>query len=229
MNVIILAGGLGTRLHPITKDKYPKCMVSVDGKPFLEYLINHITQYGITNIILSIGHKAEYIKEYFNKWNNSIYFCEEKEPLGTGGAIKFVLHGCSLLKGPFIIINGDTIVNVNLEELMLFHKENKALITMAVRFVADVSRFGNVFFDKNKRMTEYKEKANSMPGYINAGVYILEQEIEKQLPDKGSFEKDFLQKIMTDVYVYDKCGDFIDIGIPEDYNKFVSKIKERND
>jgi len=223
MNVIILAGGLGKRLHPITKDEYPKCMVIVNGKPFIEHLIDHISQFKISNIILSIGHKAEIIIEHF-KDNKKILYSEESEPLGTSGAIRFALKWFSSLGETFVVINGDTIVDINLDKMMDAHEQYKCPITMAVKFVGDVSRFGSVIFDRNTLIREYIEKSEAMPGYINAGLYILQKKIWEILPKKGSFEKDFLQKSIVEVSAYDKCYDFIDIGIPEDYKKFVERM-----
>jgi len=231
MNIIILAGGLGTRLHPITKDKYPKCMVEVNnGKPFLYYLLKKLVEENsIDSFILSIGHRKEHITDYFGNdfYGVPIYYCTEVKPLGTGGAIKFALESIYSKNYPVIVLNGDTFTTIDLNKMMILHKEKKALVTVAVKFIGDVSKSGHVIFDKNKKMIEYIEKGNQIPGYINAGAYVIDEVIKSELPDEGSFEKDFLQKSAAGVYVFDKVYDFIDIGIPKDYKGFTNIIKAK--
>lgn len=226
MNTIILAGGLGTRLHPITKDKYPKCMVDINGKPFLKYLLTQLTNFDIEKVILSVGHKCEYIEDYFGceYKNMTLTYVREDEPLGTGGAIKLALdYYASKENNTFIVLNGDTFTTIDLEKMMKFHKEKKTLASMAVKFVSDISRFGHIIFDKNKKIIQYKNSEPSMPGYVNAGVFIINEKVKYLLPDKCSFEENLFNKLDVDIYAFEDNFDFIDIGVPEEYNKFVKQ------
>ncbi|MHA1988878.1 MAG: sugar phosphate nucleotidyltransferase [Promethearchaeota archaeon] len=232
MNIIILAGGLGTRLHPITKDLYPKCMIDVNRKPFLYHLLKRLVEnHSIDKFILSVGHKRGHIITYFEDdfWGIPIKYCHEKKPLGTGGAIKFTLEAMhyGYKDTPFVVLNGDTFITIDLNKMMKFHNERKADITMAVKYVGDVSRFGHVTFDENKKMVEYVEKDIQAPGYVNAGVYIINETNRHRLPDEGSFEKDFLQFPAAGVYVFDEPFDFIDIGTPGGYEEFVRQKSEK--
>lgn len=228
MNVIILAGGLGTRLHPITKDKYPKCMVDINGKPFLEYLLEYLTKFNAEKIILSVGHKSEYIENYFGyRYKNiELAYAKEDELLGTGGAIKNSLSLYGL--GPFIVLNGDNFINIDINKMIEFYKEKKAVVVVAVKFVGDVSSYGHVVFDKNEKIVEYIEKDGKMPGFVNAGAYIIDGVIRSFLQEKCSFEKDFLQKSAAGVYAFEGDFNFIDIGTPEGYEKFVRQTIKKN-
>jgi D-glycero-alpha-D-manno-heptose 1-phosphate guanylyltransferase len=226
MIAIILAGGLGTRLHPITNDKYPKCMVPINDRPFVEYLLDEIIKYNINQIVFSVGHKHEHIIRHFKSHYKGIPidYAIEREPLGTGGGIKLAMNkSLTFLDHNCIVINGDTFTTINLDKMMSFHAEKSSPITIAVKFVGNVSRYGCVKFNDNKKITKFIEKGSVMPGYINAGVYIIREDQRfYYLEDKGSFEE-LLQRVPNDVYAYEGDFDFIDIGVPEEYLKFAER------
>ena len=227
MDVIILSGGLGTRLRDVVKN-IPKTMALIDNKPFLEYTLKKLKQYNVKNVILAVGYKKEYIEEYFgNKYiGMNIIYSEESEPLGTGGAIKKALEKTK--EKNIIVINGDIYQNVNLEELMKEHIQSNKNVTLTLKEMSNFDRFGSVRFNRYKTITEFKEKEFTTKGYINVGVYAMKRNIFDNilLNDKFSIEKDYFNKYadknIFNAYLYN--GEFIDIGIPSDYEYLKQKI-----
>ncbi len=216
---IILAGGLGTRLQGVIKD-IPKPMATINGKPFLKYLLDYLSMYQIERVILSVGYKYEVIEQYFGKKykNIELVYAIEEEPLGTGGGI---LNACKYLNNNlFYLINGDTFFDVNLNELTTFHNSQKADFTLAIKPMKHFDRYGTVEISNN-RILKFNEKKYMDKGFINGGVYLLDNKILQSLnfPQKFSFEKDFLELYLSKYYfaAYVTDNYFIDIGIPEDY------------
>lgn len=172
MDVIILTGGKGTRLRSKIKD-IPKTMADVNGKPFLEWTLEWLSKFNVKNVILAVGYKKEYIKEYFgDKYQNiKIIYSEEDEPLGTVGVVKF----------------------------------------------------------ENDRITKFEEKKYVEKGFMNTGVYVINRNIfdNKINQDSFSIENDYLNKYVASdkisPFIYD--GQFVDIGIPEDYEKIKEIIE----
>ena len=158
MQVLILVGGLGTRLREIIKN-IPKVMANIKGKPFLEYLIVQLKNYNLNDIILCTGHLKEKIENYFGNGNHlgvNIVYSEELKPLGTGGAIKLAE---SLVKSDdFIVMNGDSFFDIDLYKLINYHLDKKALATMALAKVKDIRRFGVVKIDKDSKIKSFFEK-----------------------------------------------------------------------
>lgn len=228
MDVIVLSGGFGTRLKDVTNGK-PKTMVDVNGKPFLCYLLDEFIKYDVKNVVLAVGYKKEYIEKYFEKGykNINITFSEEDEPLGTGGAIKKAL-GYSK-EDDVIVMNGDVYSNVNFKELMNNHKNSKKDITLALKYMENFDRYGAVEFNEQKIITKFEEKQPKEKGYINVGVYVMKKDIFKNINvgNVFSIEKDFFSKYVEEgnfnAYLYD--GNFIDIGIPSDYEKVIEFLK----
>ncbi|MFI5220398.1 MAG: nucleotidyltransferase family protein [Bacteroidia bacterium] len=219
---IILAGGLGTRLQKLISD-IPKVMAPVNGKPFLSYQLKHLQKHNITKFIFSVGYKKEMIIDYCLKNENTwqLIFAEEDEPLGTGGGIKNALQHSDAEN--ILVINGDSFFNIPYKNLYLEHLKKNALCTVALKPLKNYDRYGSVEINPDNRITAFTEKQFQKTGYINAGVYVLNRkEFEKlNLPDKFSFEKDFLEKYFHSHPIYGFSFDeyFIDIGIPEDYNR----------
>ncbi len=218
---IILAGGFGTRLQKVVSD-LPKPMADINGKPFLEYLFNYLEKYKIKKVILSVGYKHEKITEYFgNKFNNiEIKYAVENEPLGTGGAIKFAID--KIDNNNFFLINGDTFFDVNLNSLANFFLTNKADIALSLKPLTDFDRYGAVEIDNKKRIKKFNEKKYQKHGLINGGIYALNKNIFNYTDKiKFSFEKDIMEKYLTKLKMYGFISDtyFIDIGIPDDYEK----------
>lgn len=219
---IILAGGLGTRLQKVVSE-IPKCMADINGKPFLEYLLNYLIEQKFERVILSVGYKYEVIQNYFQNQYCSlkIDYAIEKEPLGTGGGIKLSLEKIS--KKYFAILNGDTFFKVNIQELYLRHLEKNAELTIALKPMKNFDRYGTVEINSENKILAFREKQKKEFGLITGGTYIASKNIfdELNLPPKFLFENDFLEKYCDKKLFYGFSFDdyFIDIGIPDDYDK----------
>ncbi len=222
MQILILAGGLGSRLQKVI-GHYPKPMVLIRDKPFLEYLILQLKEYNLTKIILCIGYSREKIKEYFQdggKWGVEIVYSEEEKPLGTGGAIKLAESFVS--SDNFLVLNGDSYLGIDFNELIQFHKLREALATLALVQIGKPDRYGLVEIDKNFHVTSFTEKgAMSKSNLINGGVYVFEKEILNLISEGSvSLEKDIFPKLIGKrFYGKPERAYFIDIGVPEDYNR----------
>jgi len=223
MKAVVLAGGFGTRLRPVT-NRFPKPMVPVQGKPFIEYLINSLKTQGITEVILCLHYMAERFFEYFgdgSRFGLKITYGVEKVPLGTAGAIRNVE---SFLDEPFLVLNGDTYVNLNLQRMLDFHRNNKALGTIALIRVKDPARYGVVNVSEDWRVIGFSEKACVDEGYVNAGAYVFGYEVLNHIPknEKVSLEREVLPNLLSKERIYGFLteGYFIDIGVPEDYHRF---------
>ncbi len=228
MEVIILAGGFGTRLQSVVKD-VPKPMAEINGKPFLEYLLEYLSQYSITKIILSVGYKQDVIKEYFQNSYKHIslgYSCED-EPLGTGGAIKQALKLIAPETKNVLVLNGDTFFQIDLQKLKKINDTLSADITISLKEMIDFDRYGAIKIESNL-VKKFEEKKFYKKAYINAGVYMIKKNIFDTLSEtKFSFEE-FLEKNLALLkvcsYISNKSY-FIDIGIPEDYEKAKDDFK----
>jgi D-glycero-alpha-D-manno-heptose 1-phosphate guanylyltransferase len=226
---IILAGGMGTRLREVISDG-PKSMAPINGRPFLEYQLDLLDRWGLKKVILSVGFEREKIQLHFGEEYKSLklVYAVEDEPLGTGGAI---LNALRYVDGYSVfILNGDTYFDVNLQRLDDFRRIKEADLCLAVRFEIDPARFGLLEFDNNNRITHFYEKSDGIDeGYINGGVYVIRKGYLQHfgLPEKFSFEKDFLQKYyQTEQFYGMRCFSYFrDIGIPADYQKAIDEFK----
>lgn len=219
---IILAGGLGTRLRSVVPD-LPKCMAPVNGKPFINYLIDFLITQGVNNFIFSLGYKHEFFEPVLKNLPSKVNFqlSTEKEPLGTGGAIKLA---CSkALSENVIVTNGDTLFKSNIHSLLDFHFKNKADCTLSLKPMKDFDRYGVVEINERGSVKIFKEKQFYKKGLINGGVYALNVSkfLSEDLPEKFSFEKDYLEQYVDQRKIYGISQDeyFIDIGIPQDYKR----------
>lgn len=227
---IILAGGLGTRLRSTIGD-LPKPMADIAGRPFLEYLLDYLIENDFKKVILSVGYKAEIIISHFGRNYKSIdiEYSIENEPLGTGGAIKKAIKKLDNSDDYFFVLNGDTFFDIPLDELLEFHVQRKAVITIAFKSMEDSTRYGSILLDYSNRIIGFVEKGAFKNCLINGGIYVINIELFKSLdlPDKFSFEKDLLEAYYKKMLF---CGKnfnkyFIDIGVPEDYERFKEKIR----
>jgi NDP-sugar pyrophosphorylase family protein len=213
---LILAGGLGTRLKPLT-DHVPKPLVLLNGKPIVEYTFDLFKRYGITHILLSIGHKADMIKKHYGtgrKYGLHITYLKEDQPLGTAGPLTL---GKKYLTSTFIMSNGDELKDINLQDMLQFHQKNHAQATIALTTVADPSQYG-VARMHNQRILEFIEKParEKAPSHlINSGLYILEPS-SIDLVDKipCSIERDVFPKLAAQqtLYGYSFKGQWFDTG-----------------
>jgi mannose-1-phosphate guanylyltransferase len=224
MKAIILCGGEGTRLRPLTLST-PKPMLPLGYRPLLEHSILYFNNLGINNFILAIGYLGEHIIKYFNDGSSlgvNIEYSTEHKALGTGGAIK---NAEKFINSTFLVINGDVVFrDLNLREALQFHKENNALATIVVTKVNDAKRFGLVEIGKNGKIISFIEKPKySTSGYINAGLYILEPKIFDYIKsgEKVSIENDVFPVLVEEgkLFAYKHNGYWIDIGLPEDYER----------
>lgn len=221
---IILAGGFGTRLQKVVSS-VPKPMAPVNGQPFLSYLLRYLKHQGIRHIILSTGYLAETITSFFtSEWEGlQIHYAEEKTPLGTGGAIRFAMN---LTTSPnVLVLNGDSFFDIPLNQLRTAHNQYNAQVSMALRYVPDAARYGSIEINAQNRITAFLEKSgNSSPGIINGGVYIINcAQYKANTPETGAFS---IEEQFFKTHLNTLCftglqfnGYFIDIGIPEDYQK----------
>jgi len=228
---IILAGGLGTRLRSVVSD-VPKCMAPVAGKPFLHYVIAHLQNNGIQSFIFSVGYKSESIINFIKNDCSGIsyQFSVEEKPLGTGGAVKFSLEKTT--ERNILLCNGDTLFKANINELNNFHLLHNSDCTLCLKPMINFDRYGVVELDNDDLIVSFKEKQFYKKGLINGGVYALNAEtfINKNLPEKFSFEKDYLEKFVKEEKMFGLIQDayFIDIGIPEDYERAQKELKPLN-
>jgi len=220
--VIILAGGLGTRLRSAVPN-LPKCMAPVNGKPFIGYVIEYFKNQGVTKFIFSLGYMHEVLTEYISTTypTLSFQFVIEEEPLGTGGAIKFACTKAT--EKQVFVTNGDTLFTVDISQIFKQHLESSAVCTLALKPMFNFERYGVVEIDSNERITSFKEKKHYETGLINGGLYLLDVSkfLEQTFPDKFSFEKEFLESTYQEQLMNGVVQNtyFIDIGIPEDYKK----------
>lgn len=220
--VVILAGGLGTRLGKLTENT-PKPMLLVGGYPFIDYLIWKLKSHGIRNIILSTGYRSDKVTKYFN--NNhinglNVTCLKEPKPIGTGGALKFA---SSQLDSEFLVINGDTLFDIDYVDLYrLLHATNGVIVAMAIRQVSDASRYGQVITDGVK-VKGFGEKAeNQFEGNINGGVYMMKNKVLDMISEgESSLEHDLFPRLASEgLLVANQCdGYFIDVGIPNDFKR----------
>jgi D-glycero-alpha-D-manno-heptose 1-phosphate guanylyltransferase len=220
---IVLAGGFGTRLQKVLDD-VPKPMAPINGRPFLEYQLNYLKSFGITRVILSIGYLSHQIQDYFGDiFNNlEIDYAVEKTPLGTGGGIKLAFE--KLKTQEALVVNGDTIFEVDIKEFYALHNSKNSLFSLALRKLDDVTRYGSVLINDENQIYKFAEKGiNNGKGEINGGVYIIHSDFFKNthLPKKFSLEKDVFENCYKklDFYGFPFSNYFLDIGIPDDFEK----------
>ena len=219
---VLLVGGLGTRLRTVIPST-PKPLARVGNRPFLELLIRQLVGQGIRHLIMCTGYLAEQIEAEFGDGGDlgaSIKYSREPHALGTAGALKFAQ---GLLQGAteFLVMNGDSFLELDLCQFMQFHRTHGGLATMAVVSVENAGRYGTVRTEFDNRVTEFLEKTgDTAPGLINAGVYVFSPAILEHIPDGGpvSLEKEVFPRLLDrGVYAAREQGVFIDIGTPADY------------
>ena len=227
---VILAGGLGTRLREVVKD-IPKSMAPVDGRPFLEYQLDYLHVFGVQRVILSVGYLRQAIMDHFgNDYNGiRIEYAIEEEPLGTGGGLKLAMQKASEVNIP--VLNGDTFFMIDFKKLIDIHRGKESKLTIVLREMEDVSRYGTIERNDDRQITAFHEKSEkSGKGFINGGIYLINRRffLEQDLPEKFSLEKDFFENIYKTHKIYGiLCRQyFIDIGVPEDYAKAQHDFKE---
>jgi D-glycero-alpha-D-manno-heptose 1-phosphate guanylyltransferase len=217
---IVLAGGFGTRLRAVVAD-VPKPMAPVAGRPFLEFVLGGLARKGVRRVVLSVGHLADTIVAHFGSSFEGLAldYAVETTPLGTGGAVAAALQRCS--SASVLVLNGDTWLDLELHALVDHARQQQAPVIVA-REVDDVARYGSLQVEQG-RVLRFAEKGRSGPGLINAGVYLLPRDVfgSTAPPPPFSIESDFLAGYVRShrVEAFVTHGEFIDIGVPEDYHR----------
>ena len=217
--VIIMAGGKGMRMRPLTKD-IPKSMLKVGNKPILQIIIERFKESGFENFTICVNYKSQIIKNYFadgKKFNVKIEYINEKKRMGTAGALSLFKKK---LKEPFFLINGDLLTNLDFEKMLDFHYEHNAKATMCIKEFNVESPYGEVVLrDENIQSIEEKPKHKF---FINAGVYILDPKCMDLIPKKFYDITTLFKKMISKKYktISFPLGEYwLDIGRPHDYNK----------
>ena len=223
MMAVVLAGGRGTRLRDRVTDR-PKPMAPVLGRPFLELVLSGLAAQGVDSAILSIGYLGDQIRDHFGTSFDGLplAYTVETEPLGTGGAVKLALGMVS--DPPFLVVNGDTWVPLDVAAMQAAYRSRPLPdLVMTICAVEDVSRFGAVE-PEGPSIHHTSEKGRTGPGLINAGAYLVGPAVTEQLqamPDSFSWESEVLGPWVAEHgsgFVISQ-GPFIDIGVPEDYDR----------
>ena len=214
MEVIILAGGLGTRLRSVVQE-VPKCMAPVEGRPFLAYMLEWLKMYPVEHVVFSVGYLKERIINFVKEgeWPFSYDFAVEETPLGTGGGIRLALELCR--EETVFVVNGDSFFPIDLGAMPC-----TGPLTLALKHLEKFDRYGAVSLS-GTLVTAFQEKKYCEEGFINGGIYALNRSRLDltALPPKFSFEREVLEPMAASGELSGWDGDsyFIDIGIPEDY------------
>lgn len=231
MQAILLAGGLGTRLRSVVSDR-PKPMALIQSKPFMEYVVMELKNQGIQEIIFAVGYKGSMVEEYFGNGEAFGFlasYAYEETLLGTAGAIR---NGAKFVTEPqVLVLNADTFYRLNYGRLWKLKQEKGLDMALVLRQVEDISRYGEAVLDAGQMLTAFNEKtAEVRSGTINGGVYLLSMDLIQEIPEgKVSLENEMIPKWMKDGkslggFVND--GYFIDIGVPEDYYRFMDDVEK---
>lgn len=225
---VIYVGGLGSRIKKFTR-KVPKPLIKINQKPFLEYILKNLSRHGFSEVILLCYYKSKiFFKKYNNKniYNLKIKCIKEKTPLGTGGAL---LNAKKYLKENFLLCNGDTYFDINLNDLCLNYTKFKKIIYVAIKKIKKNNRYAAFDLNKNRIISlDAKKKKYSL---INSGNYVVSKKILKYLKKNCSLENDIFEKLIKKKQIFGKVYNkpsnaFIDIGIYNDLNKSPKFIKK---
>ena len=222
MKAIVLAGGLGTRLASITS-KIPKPMAQIGSRPFLEYLLDYLVDQGVEQVVLAVSHKWETIRGHFDDAYRGMLlsYSVEEQPLGTGGAIRQALE--SIADDEVVVLNGDTLFRIDLEGMVNKHRNGGSRLSIALKQVSDSGRFGRIEVSADGVITSFLEKSTGGPGWINGGIYMLNRDLfaDFPMPARFSFEQDLVEPGIDRIQprAFQSDAYFIDMGIPEDYER----------
>jgi NDP-sugar pyrophosphorylase family protein len=227
---VILAGGQGTRLRPLTYE-IPKALIPVHNKTLTEHLFDLFKRYGITDITMAVGHMKDKIMGYFGdgtRFGINISYIEEDTPLGTAGCLRLAQDKFT---DSFIVTNGDELKQINIEEMFKVHKQNKALATIALTTVDDPSQYGVARLNGSTilEFVEKPKKEEAPSNLINSGFYILEPEVVRMIPKgKAMFETDVFPRLAKKGRLcgYPFSGQWFDTGNIERYDKAIREWKD---
>ncbi len=216
----ILAGGFGTRLRSVVSGR-PKVLAEVNNRPFIAYLLDQLSQAGVKTVVLCTGYLGEQIKAIFGEYYKglTLLYSQERSALGTGGALRLAL---SLFKSEIVLVlNGDSFCQTNLPYFLNWHIVKKAIASLLLTEVSDIGRYGSVRLEMDGKIMSFEEKGmKTGPGLINAGVYLLNHVFLESIPVNTniSLEREsFPLWLNKGLYGFLSKGNFLDIGIPQDY------------
>ncbi len=220
LEAVILAGGLGTRLRSVVADR-PKVLAMVNGRPFLARLLDQMAGAGIESLVISTGHMADQVEAAFGPVHGAmrIGYSRETSPLGTGGAVRLALDKTT--SDPLLVLNGDSYCQFDPAAFATFHREKKSRASILLARVPDTGRFGRVEVAPGGAVVRFEEKgASPSPGWINAGVYLLDREVIGGIPSGRavSIEREVFPALIGSRFNgFQAGGAFLDIGTPESY------------
>ncbi len=228
----VLVGGFGTRLNPVFNSG-PKAMAPVSGKPFLYYLLRTLQHAGFRRVVLCVSYKHEQIQRWAGTGSElglAIEYSVETQPLGTGGALRLAIE-CCRGTGTLVAMNGDSLVQLDFLEMLHTHIAHGAAATVGLAHVDDTARYGRVDIDELGWIRAFVEKSGeSVPGLINSGVYVFDSEIFAEIPAGCvvSLERQVLPGLISRrrLCSFSTHGQFIDIGVPEEFARAQTEIKE---
>ena len=215
----VLAGGLGTRLREVT-GALPKVLAPVAGKPFLAHVLDMLRNAGVPKVILCTGYGAAFVRETFGTEHEGmpLEYSEEKEPLGTGGALRLAAEGLS--SAGLLVANGDTCCVADIRAFHAWSIDHGARAALLLAHVEDAGRYGRVEVDDKGHILRFGEKESAAPGWVNAGFYYIETELLRAIPAgrSVSIEREtFPSWLSRRLYGYRAEARFLDIGTPESY------------
>jgi NDP-sugar pyrophosphorylase family protein len=217
---IILAGGIGSRLQSVVSDR-PKCLATINRRPFLSYLLDQLARVEVNTVILSTGYLAEQVEDTFGMRYGpiSLHYSREETPLGTGGGVRRALAYCP--QEYVLVINGDSFFDFNWRDFLAWFDPEQMRVAMVLAWLEDCRRYGQVAVDADGQVLHFQEKSEDAPlGWINAGIYIINRQLlaEFEAPEAFSLEHDFFPaQLGQGFYGKGYQGKFIDIGTPESY------------
>ena len=220
--VVLMVGGLGTRLRPLTENT-PKPMLHVGGKPILQTIVEKFVSYGFVNIVMCVGYKSNIIQDFFgdgSKFGANIEYVLEEKRMGTAGALS-LLKNEKKPKEPFFVMNGDLLTNVNFEHLLEFHQENNAMATMCVREYDFQVPYGVVNVENGKILSI--EEKPTQKFFVSAGIYMLSPECLKHIPENEFYDMptlfEKLIELQKNIISFPLREYWLDIGRIEEYEK----------
>ncbi|MEW6008099.1 MAG: sugar phosphate nucleotidyltransferase [Candidatus Omnitrophota bacterium] len=224
IDVVILCGGEGKRLSSILKDR-PKPMAVFGNRPFLSLLMEYVSSFGFSRFILCTGYKGDFIKRYYcaHSLPWEVLYSQEEKPLGTGGAIKKAKN--LIRSNPFLVMNGDAFLSLNLGKFINFHLRKKALLSLALVDKCNNRNFGKVILDNRQRIIVFREKTKvEIENFYSAGTYLMDRDIFSFMPRRRviSLEHDFFPKIVLmdkRCYGFKQNFELVDFGTPNGYRR----------
>lgn len=231
ITTIILAGGQGTRLRSVVQN-CQKVLAEVGGRPFISNILDQIVSVDCRKVVLSTGYLSQQVREIYGDCYRgiNIYYSPEDTPLGTAGALRLALP---LIKSNWVLVmNGDSYCDLDLKLFWEWHHEQKNPASIALAYVSDLSRYGQVQIQSNGQIIGFLEKQpGNGCGWINAGIYLLSTKLLETIPigKTMSLERDcFPIWINHGLFGYQNKGSFLDIGTPESYKQAEDFFREKN-